>query len=41
MSFELYVFQDEIKYEGEDTFEKCRPSSKSAMIRSNPLNLQI
>ena len=41
MSFELCAFYDEIKCEGEDTFGTDRPSGKSAMITSNPPNLQI
>ena len=41
MSFDLCAFQDGIKYGGEDTFGIGRPFGKSAMIRSNPPNLQI
>ena len=41
MSFELCTFYDGIKSGGEDTFRTGRPFGKSAMIRSNPPNLQI
>ena len=41
MFFQLYAFHDGVKYKREDTFETGRPSRKSAMIRSNPPNLQI
>ena len=41
MSFELCTFQDGIKSGGEETFGTGKPSGKSALIRSNPPNLQI
>ena len=41
MSFELCAYQYEIKYGGEDTFRIGKSSGKSAMIISNPPNLQI
>ena len=41
MSFELCAFQDGIISGGEETLGTGRPSGKSAMIRSNPPNLQI
>ena len=41
MFFELCAFQDGIKYGWKDTFGTCRSFGKSAMILSNPSNLQI